>query len=185
MFQRYSQAAARARVSEGFFLAAIFLIFARPTPGRLAWGTLLALAGVLLRAASAGYLEKNQRLATGGPYAYTRNPLYLGSALAGTGFAIAGGRWWYLCLLVAFFGSVYWPVMRNEEAHLRQSFGKNFDAYAQAVPLLWPHLRPWRAAGAPQKGFDWKLYRRNREYEALLAFLAIVLILWGKMLWIG
>jgi protein-S-isoprenylcysteine O-methyltransferase Ste14 len=185
MFRRYSQVVARKRVPAGFLLAAIYLLFARPTPGGLAWGAMVALAGLLLRAASAGHLEKNKSLATSGPYAHTRNPLYLGSALAGIGFSIAGGQWWFLVLLAIFFGGVYWPVMRNEEAHLRQLFGKDFDAYARAVPLLWPRLRPWRAAGASQKGFDWKLYRSNREYEALLAFLVIVLALWGKMLWLG
>jgi protein-S-isoprenylcysteine O-methyltransferase Ste14 len=185
MFHRYSQIAARARVPAGFLLAAIYLVFARPTPGHLALGAAVALAGLLLRAASAGRLEKNKSLATSGPYAYTRNPLYLGSALAGIGFSIAGGQWWFLLLLAAFFVAAYWPVMRNEQRHLHQLFGGLFDAYARAVPLLLPRLRPWRAPGASQRRFEWKLYRSNREYEALLAFLVIVLALWGKMLWLG
>lgn len=183
MSQRYSQVAARIRVPAGFFLAALFLILAAPTPALLGWGAAVALAGLLLRAASAGYLEKNRRLATRGPYAYTRNPLYLGSALAGAGLCIAAGHGWFFLLLGVFLVAVYWPVLRSEEAHLGRLFPEEFPAYARAVPLLWPRLRPWRKEGAAPARFEWRRYRANREYEALLAYVAIVLILWGKMVW--
>jgi hypothetical protein len=164
-------------------MAALYLIFARPTPARLAAGISVALAGLALRAASAGRVEKNRKLATGGPYGYTRNPLYLGSALAGVGFCIAGGQWWFFLLLAFFFAAVYIPVMRSEEAHLTALFGESYAAYAQAVPLLLPRLTPWRAEDAPPTRFRAELYRYNREYEAFLAFLLIVLALWGKMAW--
>ncbi len=91
MPKSYSQFAARIRVPSNFLLSAVYLIFAQPTRGLLIAGAVVAFAGLLLRATSTGYLEKNQRLATSGPYLYTRNPLYLGSLLAGIGFSIAGG----------------------------------------------------------------------------------------------
>ncbi len=178
-----SQLAARIRVPASFVLAAVYFAFSRPTPGWLAVGTVVALAGILLRAASAGHLAKNQSLAVSGPYAHTRNPLYLGSALAGTGFAIAGGRWWFFLLLLLFFAAVYWPVMRNETAHLSRLFGEAYVGYARAVPLFWPRFTAWRQAGAQPHPFQWERYRKNREYEALLAFCVIVAALWGKMLW--
>ena len=141
----------------------------------------MALAGLLLRAWSAGHLEKNRRLATSGPYAYTRNPLYVGSALTGLGFSIAGDRWWFFILLGVFLAAVYWPVIRNEEAHLRQLFPRDFATYAQSVPAIVPRLIPWREARPVQAQFDWKRYRKNREYQALFAYVIILLFLLGKM----
>jgi protein-S-isoprenylcysteine O-methyltransferase Ste14 len=180
--ESYAERAARLRVREGFFLAAIFLIWARPTPAGLVSGGAIALAGLLLRAWGAGCLEKDRRLATGGPYAYTRNPLYLGSALAGLGFAIAAGRWWFLVLLVTFFATVYWPVMRHEQARLERLFPEEFPLYAQAVPMFWPRLRPWTGSGSAVR-FDLARYRRNREDRALLGSLVIVLFLCARMYW--
>jgi protein-S-isoprenylcysteine O-methyltransferase Ste14 len=178
-----SQLAARIRVPASFVLAAVYLVFSRPTPGSLAVGIAVALAGILLRAASAGHLAKNESLAVSGPYAHTRNPLYLGSALAGAGFAIAGGRWWFFLPLILFFAAVYWPVMRNEAAHLSRLFGEPYIAYTHAVPLFWPRWQAWCPPGTPPQSFQWKRYRNNREYEALLAFCVIGTALWGKMLW--
>jgi len=180
----YAELASRIRVPAGFVLGAIYLIFSQPTPARLFWGGAVALAGILLRAASAGFLRKNQSLATGGPYAHTRNPLYLGTALAGTGFCIAGGRLWFFLLLAAFLAAVYWPVLQKEEAHLRKIFPE-YEAYARAVPAVIPRLLPWRGAGAPPNSFDVRQYLRNREYEALLAYAAILLALWAKMTWLA
>lgn len=86
----YATWASRWRVRLGFALAAAYLILAQPSVVLLLSGAAIMLAGLLLRAWSAGYLAKNQRLATGGPYSYTRNPLYLGSAVMGLGGR--GGR---------------------------------------------------------------------------------------------
>ena len=185
MSDRYSQLASRIRVPSGFAIATIYLLFARPTPLRLAAGAIVALAGLAIRAASAGHLQKNRRLAMGGPFAYTRNPLYFGSAMAAIGFSIAGGRWWFFVLFALVFAAVYFPVIRSEQARLTVLFGEEYVAYTRAVPLLLPRWTPWRPANAPPARFDAGLYWNNREYEALLAFVVIVLILWSKLLWWG
>ena len=164
-------------------MATIYLLFAQPTPGRLALGASVAFIGLGVRAASAGHVEKNRKLAVSGPYAYTRNPLYLGSGLAGVGFCIAGGRWWFFLLLAIFFIAVYLPVMRSEQEHLTTLFGDEYAAYARHVPLLWPRITPWRSGTMQPSRFNAQLYRYNREYEAFFAFLLIVLVLWGKMAW--
>ena len=182
MANSYSELAARIRVPVGFLLAAVYMLWAQPTARRLLGGAALAFAGLLLRAAGAGHLAKNQKLATSGPYAYTRNPLYLGSALAGVGFCVAGGRWWFFLLLGIFLAAVYWPVIRREEAHLRRLFPEEFAAYARSVPILFPRLLPKGKIQTAPGGFDWKLYWRNREYQAFWAYVAIVLFLLGKML---
>ena len=180
----YAEQVARFRVRGGFLLAAIYLVGAQPTPARLLAGAAVALAGLVLRAWSAGVLAKNSSLATGGPYAHTRNPLYLGSAVAALGFAIAGGRWWFFLLLAIFFAAVYWPVIRNEQAHLARLFPNEFPAYAEAVPALWPRLRAWRGPGSSAR-FSSQQYWRNREYRAFLAYGIIVLFLLARMFLIG
>lgn len=179
MDSRYAAWAARWRVPVGFAFAAAYAVFAQPTFPFLLAGGAIALAGLLLRAYSAGYLAKNRLLATGGPYAYTRNPLYLGSSLMGLGFGLAGGSWGLGVALLAFFLAVYWPVMLREAHFLRREFGGAYDRYAETVPFFFPSLGG--AAGDRQR-FSWKLYRNNREYEAALGsaagFLFLALKLW-------
>ena len=179
MPKSYSELAARIRVPSGLLLGIVFILFAQPTPKSLLWGSAVALGGLLLRAAAAGHLAKNQRLATSGPYAYTRHPLYLGSALAGTGFCVAGGRWWFFLILAVFLAAVYWPVIRREEIHLRQLFPEEFGNYRQSVLFLFPRRK---APQAEPNRFSWKQYCKNREYRAFFAYLAIVLVLLGKMI---
>jgi protein-S-isoprenylcysteine O-methyltransferase Ste14 len=169
MDKGYVAWAARWRVPLGFALGAAYLVISQPTWRLFAAGGGVALAGLLVRACSAGYLTKNQSLATSGPYAYTRNPLYLGSALMGLGFVLAGGSWALgLAFLVLFLG-VYWPVIRREEHFLRREFGDVYDRYAEAVPLFFP--RPRKAMGGGEE-FRWEQYRKNREYEAALGYVA-------------
>jgi protein-S-isoprenylcysteine O-methyltransferase Ste14 len=184
MDSAYAAWAARWRVPLGFLLGAAYLVFCRPTVKLLIAGGAVAAAGLALRASAAGHLAKNQRLATSGPYAFTRNPLYLGSALMGAGFAVAGGwkqcRWILALAYLVLFAAIYWPVIRREEEYLRRAFGEDYDRYAQRVPLFLPRFR--RPAGGEK--FQWKQYRKNHEYEAFLGFLAVMIFLAFKV-WLG
>jgi protein-S-isoprenylcysteine O-methyltransferase Ste14 len=173
MDNAYAAWAARWRVPLGFLLGVAYLFFCRPTVKLLIAGGAVAAAGLALRAFAAGHLAKNQRLATSGPYAYTRNPLYLGSALMGAGFALAGGSWILALACMLLFAAIYWPVIRREEEYLRREFGEVYDRYAQRVPLFLPRFR--RPAGGEK--FQWKQYRKNHEYEALLGYLAVMIFL--------
>jgi hypothetical protein len=111
-------------------------------------------------------LRKNEALATTGPYAYTRNPLYLGSFLLGLGFTVAAGRWFLIIIFAAMLLGIYLPVMRVESATLAELFGDKFHDYAQHVPLIWPRLSPYRSPDYQIVKFDSALYRRYREYRA-------------------
>lgn len=178
-WKRYAEIAARIRVPSGFLVAGVYAVFARPTGRSLAVGAAVALFGILLRGYAAGHLEKNERLAISGPYAYTRNPLYLGSALVALGFAIAGRVWWLGLLFAAYLIAVYWPVVREEEAHLAALFA-DFPQYAAAVPRFWPvgRARPALYSSASSR-FRWTLYSRNQEYNALLGYLlALAALIW-------
>lgn len=163
----YADFVARLRVPMGFLLAAAFAWFAYPTPRSLACGIPISLAGLALRAWAAGHLAKNQQLSTGGPYAYIRNPLYAGTLLIAVGLATAARSVWLAALFVAVFLLVYLPAVMLEEQHLNTLFPE-FEAYAAAVPSLIPYRRPRQ----PSSQFSLELYRKNREYQALLGFAA-------------
>ncbi len=169
----------RWRVPLGFLCAALFILLARPRPWTLALGGVVAVCGLLLRAWSAGHIRKNDRLATSGPYAHTRNPLYLGSFIMGLGFTFAAGPWWPVLggLFMALFLGIYLPVMRVESQTLAGLFGADYEQYAQHVPLLLPRLTPYRAGATGATKFDASLYMRYREYRAALG----LLVAWGLL----
>lgn len=177
----YSQIARRIRVPLGFVTAALFLWLARPTWMSIALGCVVALPGLWLRALAAGHVRKNAELTTSGPYAYTRNPLYLGSILIAAGFAIAANNPWVGVLLIAMFLAIYLPVIRSEEAFLRSTFPA-FDDYARTVPRLVPRLT---AANAEPGSFSRELYRKHREYNALIGAGLLMLVLVAKLLFIS
>jgi protein-S-isoprenylcysteine O-methyltransferase Ste14 len=171
----YADAVARLRVPAGFALVAAFAWFSRPDARSLAWGLPVSAAGLALRAWAAGHLAKNRRLATSGPYAYTRNPLYLGTLLAAAGLAVASRSAGLAALFAAVFGLVYLPVIQLEEQHLRKLFPEYGD-YAARVPALLPTLRPARSLHP----FQASLYLTNQEYQAGAGFLIGALFLIWK-----
>jgi len=170
----YADLVARLRVVCGFVLAAAFAWFSKPTPRSLAVGIPISVVGLLLRAWAAGHLAKNQRLATGGPYAYTRNPLYLGTLLVAAGLVVCSRSAGLAVLFGAIFVLVYLPVIELEEQYLREIFPDYAD-YALRVPRFRPAL-PRSPAHEP---FQFSLYVRNQEYQALEGFvLGTALLVW-------
>ena len=174
----YADLVARLRVPSGFLIVIVFAWFSRPTAASMLWGVPVSIAGLALRAWAAGCLAKNQQLATGGPYAYTRNPLYVGTLLVAAGLAIAARSIWLAALFAVVFLFVYLPVIQNEEQHLRGIF-PDYTAYASHVPALFPRLTPARSETS--NPFRASLYLRNQEYQAGLGFLAGMLFLLWRM----
>lgn len=170
----YADIVARLRVPSGFVLVAAFAWLARPSLASLAWGVPVSLAGLAVRGWAAGHLAKNQELATSGPYAYVRNPLYAGTLLVAAGLVLAARRWELALLFAAVFVFVYLPVIEQEEQHLRKLF-PDYASYAARVPLLLPRAR---AEGSPQR-FRPALYLRNQEYQAFAGYLVgLALLIW-------
>jgi protein-S-isoprenylcysteine O-methyltransferase Ste14 len=171
---RWKRIARRVRVPLGFCFAAVFLWLARPNWQSMAWSLLLVVPGVWLRGYAAGYVKKNAELTTTGPYAFTRNPLYLGSMMIAFGFAAAAGSWWILVVLAGLFLAIYMPTILSEEEYLRGHFA-NFDTYAAQVPRLLPRLTPARLSGGDGVGgsFSKRLYLHHREYNAAMGAVAI------------
>jgi hypothetical protein len=177
----WSRVARRIRVPTGFLFAAFYLWRARPSVVSLAWSLPLVLPGLLLRAYASGYVKKNAELTVTGPYAYTRNPLYLGSVLMAFGFAAASRSWWITVLLALLFPSLYVPTIYSEEQFLRATFPA-FAGYSQRVPRLLPRLTPARTPGG-EGSFSGALYRQHHEYNSLLGACAVYAVL-AATLWL-
>ena len=174
----YADAVARLRVPAGFVMVAAFALLSHPDAGSLAVGLPLSGAGLALRAWAAGHLAKDQRLATSGPYAFTRNPLYLGTLVTALGLAAAGRSVGLALLFATLFALVYLPAIELEEQHLAEIL-PGYAAFAARVPLLIPR---WPAGFGPDR-FSAALYRKNREYQALLGWSLGAAWLVARALW--
>jgi len=174
----WSKIARRIRVPLGFLFAILYVWLAHPTPKSLVAGALFIALGLGIRAAASGHVRKNEQLATTGPYAYTRNPLYLGSIIIAIGFGLASMNWWIAAIIVILFLAIYLPVIRGEEEFLRGKFPE-FDQYAKEVPRLLPRIIAARNVSGG--GFAWDLYLKHREYNALIGSLVLLAILIAKL----
>ena len=176
----WTRIARRIRVPLGFAFTAFYLWLARPTTLSMMMGLALIIPGLAIRALASGHVQKNEQLSTTGPYAYTRNPLYLGSLILAAGFAIAARSWWIGLVLPLLFVVIYLPVIQGEEAFLREHFSE-FAEYARQVPRLLPRLSS-RSLG--RGTFSWDLYWKHREYNATLGAMAMMAALTAKLFWI-
>ncbi|MGQ0640672.1 MAG: methyltransferase family protein [Gemmatimonadaceae bacterium] len=177
----WSLLAKQLRLPLGFVLAGLYLMLVRPTPRSLALGIPIALVGVLVRAWASGHIMKNDRLATSGPYAFTRNPLYVGSFLIAVGFALVA-HWLVLAGVFAFFLLIYAPTIARERANIENRFPAAYEQYAANVPAFVPRLTPWRNdALGTSTNFSPSLYVRHGEWKAGLVFLVATLWLLVRM----
>lgn len=179
--ESWQKVARRIRVPLGFLTAALYLFELwrhAPRPAAIEWSLALVVPGLWLRGYASGYVKKNRELTVTGPYAHTRNPLYLGSMLIAGGFALALLSWPVAVLLAIGFAVIYIPVIASEERFLRATF-PGFDEYSRHVPRLIPRLTPFsavpltegRGVGAAvgvTGGFSLGLYRKHREYNAAI-----------------
>jgi protein-S-isoprenylcysteine O-methyltransferase Ste14 len=189
---RWQRVARRIRVPLGFLAAALYVfdLWRRaPSPGAVAWSLALVLPGLWLRAYASGYVRKNRELTVTGPYAYTRNPLYLGSMLIAAGFALALLSWPVAVVLAVGFTIIYVPVIASEERFLRSAF-PGFDSYCQRVPRLIPRPMPAKpfspeslpygdegVTGTAAGSFSFTLYNQHREYNAAMGAALLYLCL--------
>lgn len=176
----WQKIARRVRVPLGFVFAGVFLWLARPSWQTMLASLVLVVPGVWLRAYAAGYVKKNAELTRTGPYAYTRNPLYLGSMMIAFGFAAAAASWAILVTLAVLFALIYLPTIRSEEAYLREHFA-GFDAYARSVPRLLPRLTRSRVEESAGR-FSRERYLHHREYNAAMGAAAIYAALAARLL---
>jgi protein-S-isoprenylcysteine O-methyltransferase Ste14 len=175
----YADRVAKLRVPSGFLIVLVFAALSHPTVESLVVGFPVSVAGLALRAWAAGCLRKDSTLATAGPYAHMRNPLYVGTLVVAAGLVVASRNLLLGVLFTAVFLFVYLPVIQLEEQHLRQLFSA-YSEYARHVRALLPRITPWANAGGPR--FSFAQYKKNREYQAGLGFLVGALYLvWRAM----
>src|SRR5215813_10687046 len=166
--------AQKLRVPLGFVIAAAVLYLAEPTVISILAGLPVAIVGATFRALAAGVIRKDSALATSGVYALTRNPLYFGSSLLATGFAIMSANELAAALLIVPFGFIYPTVMLREEAHLSRLFPEEFRLYKAQVPRFFPRIR----LHFP-RSFSFAQYISNREYNTALGFSGGLLVMVG------
>jgi protein-S-isoprenylcysteine O-methyltransferase Ste14 len=174
----YADTVQRLRVPTGLLLAAAFVWLSQPVPPTLLLGFPVAIAGLAIRAWAAGHLRKNQQLTVSGPYAFVRNPLYIGTLLTAIGCTIAAAQPYLAAFIGVVFLFVYLPVMEQEERHLANLFPE-FAAYAQRVPQLAPRI----PSSLPAQSFSWSVYVQNKEQKALYGFVAVYAFLIAKSVW--
>jgi protein-S-isoprenylcysteine O-methyltransferase Ste14 len=173
----------RLRVPLTWALGLVALALARPTPGLWIIGLVIGLLGEAIRIWAAGHLVKGAEVTRSGPYSWTRNPLYFGSAIMGAGFCVAAGRWDLFLLFGALLLGVYRPAIRTEANNLAERFPDTYREYARVVPLLVP--RPWRkGASSDERQFSWKRVLANKEHKAMVGWLGVAILLWAKMNWL-
>lgn len=178
----FRKIAQRIRVPAGFVLTPLLLIAAKPSPRWLVIGVAVAVAGLMIRAWASGCLKKNTELTTSGPYAHTRNPLYLGTFILGTGIAISSGAIWFAALFMTLYLLIYVPVMFAEAETLRKLFPAEYNQYSLSVPLFLPRLTPYRAT--QNESFALSQYVKHREYRAALGLAIVYALLVAKFLFI-
>jgi protein-S-isoprenylcysteine O-methyltransferase Ste14 len=169
----------RYRVRLGYPLALAVLFFARPTLRSILYGALIGVVGLAIRAWAAGYLHKQEILTVSGPYAYTRNPLYFGSAILALGAAVAARSWISAIILTVYFAVFYSIVMKKEENELRPRHREEFDRYATAVPLFFPRPIAARLGGNGEAAFSSSQYKKNHEWQAAVGYVLMLLVLAG------
>jgi protein-S-isoprenylcysteine O-methyltransferase Ste14 len=171
----YADFVQRLRVGCGFLLLAAFAWLSRPSATSMLIGVPISVAGLAIRAWASGHLVKDQQLATAGPYAYLRNPLYAGTLAVALGMVIAARNVWLAAIFIASFAFIYFPAIELEEQHLGEIFPQ-YAEYAKRVCRFLP-LRSWKGS---QARFSWARYRRNEEYKALIGFLVALAWLFWK-----
>jgi protein-S-isoprenylcysteine O-methyltransferase Ste14 len=178
----------RLRFALLYIVGALAVVFLRPDPLSLGLGCGFVILGAALRGWGAGHLVKNDRLTVTGPYAHLRHPLYAGTLLAGTGFAlIAGGSVSLLLMagLLPWFFVLYFPRKeRIESERLERLYGDRYASYREAVPALLPTLRAWRPHSGDQnlkaqsRSWNSQLYVDNNELGTLIGLL-VGLVVFG------
>jgi protein-S-isoprenylcysteine O-methyltransferase Ste14 len=175
----WQRIARRIRVPLGFVFATLYVWLSHPTWRSIILGSSIAVTGLIIRALASGHVRKNEQLTTTGPYAYTRNPLYLGSIIIAAGFTLASRSWIIAAIAAAMLVFIYIPVIRSEEEFLRAHFPE-FNDYCSNVPRLFPRLKLSQGSAG---SFSAHLYWKHREYNAAVGAAAIIAVLVIKVLW--
>lgn len=169
----------RCRVPVGWLVGVVVVVLARPIPLSMFLGLPLVVAGEAVRIWASGHIEKTKTLATGGPYAHCRHPLYVGSLLLALGVGVGSASVWVVLAVAAYFLAFFPSVMHEETAFIAKKFPEEFTAWSAEVPPFWPRFTP----GGPRSSqFEWSRVTMNREWRTVLALPAVAVLLYARTL---
>jgi len=164
------------------FLGIVFTILVsvagEPKEMLFVTGAAMVILGIATRLWASGHIKKNKVLATDGPYAYVRHPLYVGNLMLGFGFAIASGLWWSPILLLGLLLAFYPPAISREDEKLHRRFQQEWEQWSKATRALIPRLTPYRPGQRGSWSFMQSL-RHNGE-----PIIALFLLFWLYVLYL-
>lgn len=184
-----------ARFTPFYLIGALLIFIFPPQPSSFIWAMPFFVLGLGLRGWGAGHLVKTDALTVTGPYAYLRHPLYVGTILVASGFAVLFGGWIGIGLAAAvwvWFAFHYFPRKEQTESdRLEALYGADFTAYREAVPALWPRRVGWESTATESResglARHWELHRysENNELGTLLAVVGAIVVIWIRVSWGG
>ena len=164
----------------GILLVVLFTYLGQPILGQFGAGVAFVAAGILVRLWASGYVKKDKVLATGGPYAFVRHPLYVGNLLISVGFCLASGLWWSWLAMLIFWILYYPPTIRMEDSKLHGLFGESWEKWRAVTKALIPRLSPYPGRERGNWSFAYSM-KLNGE-PLIAAFLAVCLyVLWRRI----
>lgn len=167
----------RYRSFVGIVCLVLLLYLAEPSPKSITIGFFFIIAGMFFRAWSSGYINKDNELATDGPYALTRNPLYFGNFILGLGIAIAGNNISSYIIFFVFY-LVFFPfLMYIEHQRLKKKFGEKYEKWSKKSNTFFPKIKRLK-----RLDFNISFYMRNREYRVLFFSLVVIAVMVLKVL---
>ena len=167
----------RYRSFVGILSLIALLYVAKPSPVSVTIGFFFILTGMLFRAWASGYINKDQQLATDGPFSLTRNPLYFGNFVLGLGIAIAGNNALSYIIFFAYYLLFFPFLMTLEHKRLKEKFGTAYEEYAKNSHTFFPKLKKVKRGE-----FNISFYMKNREYRVLYFSLFVIAIMILKVL---
>jgi protein-S-isoprenylcysteine O-methyltransferase Ste14 len=161
----------------GFLCLVAMLWLATPSARSIFGGFLLMMTGMFFRAWSSGYINKGKELATEGPYSLTRNPLYFGSLILGSGVAVACNRLIAYVIFVVYYFAFFTFLIAIERKRMRKQFGRQYEDWAREANLFFPKIKKIN-----KFNFNIAFYMKNREYRVLFFSLFVIAVLIIKFL---
>jgi protein-S-isoprenylcysteine O-methyltransferase Ste14 len=152
----------------------VYALTSRPLLLSIAIGAPLVIIGTLVRLYASGFVMKNKELATHGPYALVRHPLYTGNIVSIVGLAIAGATLWGVPLALVFFWFYYPPAIEYEDRKLRRLFGQQWEQWSSATPALVPRF----ANVGRMRGGSWSFAKSMRQNGEGIIAVYILVCLW-------
>lgn len=165
------------RATIGTLGTAVLIFFSQPGPVSVTIGFFLMIAGAAFRAWTSGYINKNNELATNGPYSLTRNPLYFGNTIIAAGLAAAGNNWISAAIATVYCLFFFPMLMVIEHRLLKKNFADRYDDWARQVNVFFPKLRRVK-----NPAYNISLYMKNREYRVFYMVLLVTAIMVLKVM---